>query len=243
MNGIWIMAKTWVRGLAVLVGALCCPALAQVPNRCAIPQTMPKSWAIIPPQGETVLVPLTGYVLALSWSPQFCKEHGDEEKNAAQCDVPKKYGFILHGLWPDGDGLKDPKWCKRVPAVSAPVLKQYFCATPSVGLMQYEWAKHGSCIESDAERYFHIATQQIAALNFPDMEIQSRSQTTVGAFTAAFVAANPGMAADMVRLDVTPLGWLKELRLCLGKDYRPAPCPRDIGGEDADTRLRIWPAR
>ena len=88
-----------------------------------------------------------------------------------------------------------------------------------------------------------LGPERTAALNFPDMESLSRSQTTVGAFTAAFVAANPGMSADMVRLDVTPLGWLKELRLCLGKDYRPVPCSRDIGGEESDTRLRIWPAR
>lgn len=237
------MSKRGMPGLAMLAGALCFPALAMAQNQCAVPQTLPVSRAIIPPQGETVVTPLTGYVLALSWSPQFCKERGDRKKNAAQCDVPKKYGFILHGLWPDGDGLKDPKWCKRVPAVSVAVMKQFFCATPSAELMQYEWAKHGSCVESDAERYFSAASRQFATLNFPDMEALSQSQTDVGAFTAAFVAANPGLSADMVRLDVTPLGWLKELRLCLGKDYRPVSCPRDIGGEGVDTRLRIWPAR
>ena len=75
------------------------------------------------------------------------------------------------------------------------------------------------------------------------MEALAQSQTDVGTFTAAFVAANPGLSADMVRLEITPLGWLKELRLCLDKDYRPARCPRDISGEGADTRLRIWPAR
>jgi len=243
MKGDWIMAKHRVLGLAILAGALCFPALAEAQNQCFIPQTFPKSRAILPPQGETVVTPLTGHVLALSWSPQFCKERGDQKKNAAQCDVPKKFGFILHGLWPDGEGLKDPKWCKRVPAVSVPVMKQFFCATPSSGLMQYEWAKHGSCIESDAERYFAAASRQYAKLRFPDMEALAQSQTDVGTFTAAFVAANPGLSTDMVRLEITPLGWLKELRLCLDKDYRPARCPRDISGEGADTRLRIWPAR
>lgn len=93
---------------------------------------------------------------------------------------------------PDGAGLNDPKWCKRVSPVSAAVLKQNFCATPSAGLMQYEWAKHGSCVESDAERYFAAANRQYTRLRFPDMEALSRSQTDVGTFTTAFVAANPG---------------------------------------------------
>lgn len=237
------MAKSWTQGLAVLAGVLGFPALALAQNQCVIPQSFPKSWAILPPQGEIVNTPLTGYILALSWSPQFCKERGDDKKNAAQCKGQGKFGFVLHGLWPDGAGLNDPKWCKRVSPVSAAVLKQNFCATPSAGLMQYEWAKHGSCVESDAERYFAAANRQYTRLRFPDMEALSRSQTDVGTFTTAFVAANPGLSADMVRVDVTILGWLKEVRLCLGKDYSPVSCPRDISGEGADTRLRIWPAR
>lgn len=237
------MARRWMPGLAMLAGAICSPALAQVQNQCAIPQKLPQSRAIFPPPGETVLVPVTGYVLALSWSPQFCKERGDDKKNAAQCAAARKYGFILHGLWPDGNGLKDPKWCKRVPAVSDAVMKQNFCAMPSARLMQYQWAKHGSCVEDSAERYFAEANRQFAKLRFPDMDALSRSTTDVGTLTRAFVAANPGFSTNMIRLELTPLGWLKEMRICLDKGYRPVACPADIGGEGADTRLRIWPAR
>jgi len=237
------MAKTWVRGLAVLVGALCCPALAIAQNQCAIPQSLPKSRALFPPPGSTVNAPLTGYVLALSWSPQFCKVHGDDKRNADQCAGPNKFGFILHGLWPDGQGRSDPQWCKRVPAVSPEVMKQHFCAIPSAALMQHEWAKHGSCIENDADRYFHLATRAYAALKFPDMDALIRSQANVGELTAALIAANHGLTSDMVRIQLTPLSWLEEVQICLDRDLQPKSCPPDIGGSSSDSRLRIWPAR
>ena len=229
-----------MRVLAVLAAVLGLPAFAYAQNQCTIPQSIPVGRAIFPPPGATVLVPLTGHVLSLSWSPQFCKAHGDEKKNAPQCGGSSRFGFILHGLWPDGEGQKNPQWCKRVAAVSQDVLRANFCATPSTALMQYEWAKHGSCIESDAGRYFRAANLLYTSLKFPDMDALSRAQPDVGAFTAAFIAANPGLTAEMVRVDVTQLGWLEEVRLCLGKDYHPKVCPRDIGGAGAGTKIRIW---
>lgn len=227
----------------MLAGAMCFPALALAQSQCAVPQSLPNIRPPHPPPGRTVIAPLTGYVLALSWSPQFCRERGKEQKNASQCAGPDRFGFVLHGLWPDGAGQNDPRWCRRVPAVPVEVMKRHFCATPSAELMQHEWAKHGSCIEGNAERYFSLAGRLYAALRFPDMEALSRSQTNVGAFKSAFAAANPGLSADMVRVEVTPLGWLKELRLCIGRDHRPIGCPRDIVDAGAGTKLRIWPAR
>jgi ribonuclease T2 len=237
------MAGKWKRGLAVLAGVLGFPALALAQNQCIVPQSLPQARAIFPPPGATVVASLTGHVLALSWSPQFCKLNGDDKKNAAQCAGPNRFGFILHGLWADAEGRKNPQWCKKVQAVPREVLKENFCATPSPALMQHEWAKHGSCIESDAARYFRAANKVYATLRFPDMDALIRAQADVGAFTTAFVAANPGWSADMVRVDVTQLGWLQQVLLCLGRDYRPKTCPRDIGGAGPDTRLRIWPAR
>lgn len=230
-------------GLAVLAGLACMSSAALAQSQCVIPQALPKGRALVPPPGETVIAPLTGHILVLSWSPQFCKVNGDDKKNATQCGGSNKFGFVLHGLWPDGEGRKDPQWCKRVPAVSPEVMKQYFCSTPSASLMQHEWAKHGSCTESDSGRYFGAANRAYAALKFPDMDTLSRPQTSVGTLTSAFVAANPGLTADMLRVNLTQLGWLEDVRICLGTDYRPKSCPRDIGGASADTRLKIWPVR
>ena len=77
----------------------------------------------------------------------------------------------------------------------------------------------------------------------PDMNALIRSQANVGALTAAFVAANPGLAPDMLRVNQTPLGWLEQVQICLDRGYRPKSCPSDIGGASDDSRLRIWPMR
>ena len=62
------MADKWMRGLAAIATLIGFPALAAAQNQCAIPQSIPVSRSILPPPGETVLAPLTGYVLSLSWS-------------------------------------------------------------------------------------------------------------------------------------------------------------------------------
>src|SRR6476659_5472977 len=36
------------------------------------------------------------YAMALSWAPAFCATHDDP----AECAPGKRYGFVLHGLWP-----------------------------------------------------------------------------------------------------------------------------------------------
>ena len=42
------------------------------------------------------------YVLALSWSPGWCRSDGDR-RGAEQCDEGRKTGFTLHGLWPQNE--------------------------------------------------------------------------------------------------------------------------------------------
>jgi len=35
-------------------------------------------------------------------------------------------------------------------------------------------------------------------------------------------------------------GWLQELRLCYGRDFRPAACPRGKSGASDGEPLKIW---
>ena len=228
----------WILGFILALLGL--PSIALAAKQCAVPSAIRPMKAERPPPGRTVSAPVTGHILALSWSPQFCKEHRGEKKYATQCEG-QNFGFILHGLWADGDSFNDPQWCKRVTPVPVEIMRQTFCATPSLTLMQHEWAKHGSCIESDPGRYFRAAIQAYDAIRYPDIDALARKEIDVGDFVAAFVAANPGLTADMVRIDQTPLGYLQELRICLDRSYRPRACPGDIGGSGAGSRLRITP--
>lgn len=52
-------------------------------------------------EGEN-LGQLDYYVMALSWSPNWCALEGDR-KGSDQCDTRHDHGFILHGLWPQNE--------------------------------------------------------------------------------------------------------------------------------------------
>ena len=53
------------------------------------------------------------YVLALSWSPEFCHSHPAN----AQCSG--HFGFVVHGLWPQFvDGY--PEHCSTQPGLADP---------------------------------------------------------------------------------------------------------------------------
>ena len=229
--------------MAAFVSLACAitAAQAQAPQ-CAIPPTLKAPRAEYAPPGSQRILPLSGFVLALSWSPQFCKLRGNESRFASQCGVDPAFGFILHGLWPDAEGQGEPRWCRKVPALSKALVRQNYCSTPSPQLQQREWAKHGSCITRDPAVYFANANRLFAGIKAPDMNALSRSALDVRGFTAALVAANPGLPLGAVRLDLSDIGWLEEVRICYGTDYRPRTCPRDISGAGDGAKVRIWRA-
>lgn len=63
------------------------------------------AWADGEPAGE-----FDYYVLALSWSPNWCKLEGDS-KGSAQCDPKNDHGWVLHGLWPQNE-RGWPSYCR-----------------------------------------------------------------------------------------------------------------------------------
>jgi ribonuclease T2 len=226
-----------VRWMAVVAAALMMVGTATA-QTCAIPSSLPAAKAETIPAGQSRAGEVSGHILAMSWSPQFCRTHSGE-RFETQCGA-QKFGFILHGLWPDGSGRGSPQYCKPVSAIPANVVRQSFCATPSVDLQAHEWAKHGSCITSDAATYFRTGTSLFNAVKIPDMDGLSRARPNVGAFLTALVAANPGLRADMFSISAGQGGWLQEVRLCLDKTYHPRRCPVDIRGANPRAALKIW---
>ena len=205
---------------------------------CAVPARLPEARAEVAPAGAMRNAAITGNILALSWSPQFCRTHR-EPRFASQCGA-QKFGFIVHGLWPDGAGRDNPQWCKPVSAVPRDVVRANFCAMPSVDLQAHEWAKHGSCIANNASDYLGAGRRLFGALTLPDMDALSRSKPSVESFIAAVSALNPGVSADMFRVTTDRGGWLEEVRLCLDTNYHARRCPRDVRGANPRSALKIW---
>ena len=184
------------------------------------------------------ILPTASYTLAISWAAEYCHGNADNPSARFQCAAGNRFGFVLHGLWPDGAGKDWPQYCQSVPLLSEATIRANLCATPSVQLLQHEWAKHGSCMNVSADAYFKRSTGLFAALRFPDMTaLAARRDVTVGSFAAAFARANPGMTPDMMRVTANKNGWLDEVWLCRDLQFRAMRC--SAGGLPATTKLKI----
>ncbi|MEM8695420.1 MAG: ribonuclease T [Pseudomonadota bacterium] len=237
--------RRWATALALLALPVSLHAQAR---ECRIPDRIETPRAVAIPSGERRTAPVTWHILALSWSPEFCRTRRGEVRHRMQCGGiadggAGRFGFILHGLWPETDGPRWPQWCRPVTALPRALVREHLCTTPSVRLIQHEWAKHGSCMTRDPGRYLRAGTILYRAVRYPDMNALSRRNLTVRQFADAFAAANRGLSADMIRVQSNRRGWLTEVRVCLGRDFRPRRCPNWQRGARLNERLRIWRGR
>ncbi len=186
------------------------------------------------------VLPIGGYTLAITWSPQYCRDPKGE--SSFQCNSANRFGFTLHGLWPDGEGRDWPQYCRPTPILPQAVVRHHICATPSAQLMQHEWAKHGTCMAGySPSRYFQQSNGLYHRLRFPDMAALSRRPAlTAGDIAAALAATNRGMTADMMRVTATRDGWLDEIWICLNKAFRYSRCPVHQGGLAPSAPVKIW---
>jgi len=233
-----------------LVSLLAClmavqPAFAQS-WQCRAPEKLSRPSPIIPKQSQIRRTSVDGYVLALSWSREYCKSRGNRARNLLQCNGKiGEFGFILHGLWPEARGPNYPQYCRKVGALSRKIVARNICMTPSVSLLQREWAKHGSCMARRPETYFGAARLMFKAIEFPDMDFLSRQYKrgkplTAGGLAEAFETNNADLPASSVRVITNRKGWLKEVRICLGKDFMPRRCPAWMRGAKSKSIVKIW---
>ena len=185
-------------------------------------------------------LPIGGYILALSWSPEYCA--GQPHATGFQCNGDHRFGFVLHGLWPEGKGRDWPQWCGSAIIVPREVLRENLCAMPGEQLMQHEWTKHGSCMARTPKAYFDQARRLYERLKFPDMNwLAGRYRVTAGDVAGAFARANPGMTIDMLRVQATRIGALSEIHICLDTSFKPVRCPAGKRGLSRNARVRIRP--
>jgi ribonuclease T2 len=216
--------------------------------QCKAPEKLSRPNIEIPPPGEIRRTPVAGYVLALSWSREYCRGRENDPAVALQCAGKiGEFGFILHGLWPEGRSADYPQWCRTAGVLSRQVVADNICVTPSVQLLQHSWAKHGTCMARKPETYFGAARLMFEAIEFPDMDRLSRQGTKDGeaplnaaGLAEAFSTYNEGLPAKAVKVKTNERGWLQEVRICLDKVFKPQACPRFIQGAQDKARVKIW---
>jgi ribonuclease T2 len=161
------------------------------------------------------------YVMALSWSPTFCRTHPDEDE---QCNH-KGYGFVLHGLWPQYESGRGPENCAGNAEPDRKTVAQTLAFMPSKRLISHEWHAHGRCSGLDPAAYFALADRAFASIHVPASLQAPRAsvQTTADDLRTALRQANPQLRDDMMSLHCSH-GELVEVRMCLGKDLGLRRC-------------------
>lgn len=227
-----------MRIAAILLALLPAPAMAQA-YQCSLPRSIAPVRPVTP-DGPARKLPVTGYTLAASWSPDYCKTSGDTR--SMQCSRRNgRFGFILHGLWPEAQGGTSPQWCASTPVPAQEVVRRNLCMTPSPNLLVHEWFKHGTCMTSKPDKYFKVSAILWRSIRWPDADLLSRKEgLTAGDLRRAFVARNPGWAPEYVGIELSRTGWLREVRLCYGKDFMPRRCNRAQFGPSDSASLKIW---
>ncbi len=236
------MHMTIFRSALVGFAAIASAAMGAAPS-CTLPANIPAARSQKP--GDVRNTPTTGYLLSLSWSPEACfnakrNPRNNAQDSAIQCGSNAHFAFVLHGLWPEGAADQQwPQYCRTVPPVSAATVRANLCRTPSVGLIEHEWEKHGSCGWQTAEAYFAQSAKLMDRLKLPDISGLTRSPVNASAIRAAFVAANPDLPRAAIGVAANKSGWFEEVRLCLDTAFKYRACPAySIGSADGD-RLKV----
>ena len=231
---------------ALAIAVLLAPAAVHAQAyRCSVPERVERPHPDLATADQPQrLLPIGGYTLALTWAPEYCRGNARSAGSRVECGSGNRFGFTLHGLWPDGLGQDWPQYCRSTALLPPRVIRANLCATPSAQLLQHEWAKHGTCMPGpQPAAYFARSTGLFAKLHYPDMDALSRAQQTAGALAKALADVNPGLPAGSVRVTTNRQGWLDELWLCLDTRFRYARCRADSGGVGPATAIKIWRGR
>jgi ribonuclease T2 len=184
------------------------------------------------------------YILALSWSPTYCLEEADPQRDRRQCQAARPFAFVLHGLWPQHERGYPEKCQTPEPRVPDAILDTMMDIMPSRGLAGHQWRKHGACTGLDQADYFAASRAAFAAVTIP-AAFKSVSQylsTSPEKVEQAFLAANPGLSRDGVTVTCTRKH-LREVRVCLTKDLKFRACGADARRDCNLNSIVMPPAR
>jgi ribonuclease T2 len=157
------------------------------------------------------------YVLALSWSPEFCYSH--PEKPECQSG---HHGFVVHGLWPQyAEGY--PEHCSNAAGLSDP--SQVADIMPDAGLAAHEWKTHGTCSGLDAESYFRLLRQAFTSIKIPERFAAPGQNFSIPprAVKNEFLLANPNVREEEMTVSCGN-NYLTAVSFCMTRDLKPTSC-------------------
>jgi ribonuclease T2 len=166
------------------------------------------------------------YLLSLSWSPAFCLSKPD----APECSGSKRYGFIVHGLWPQYE-KGWPQHCRSEASVPDSVVQSVADIMPSSQLARHEWETHGTCSGLEPADYFALLRKAYSSIEIPKVFTAPHEsvQQSPPVIATSFMGANPKLPAKSVVVVCGTQGnpRLREVHICLNRDLTARECSPD----------------
>jgi ribonuclease T2 len=166
------------------------------------------------------------YLLSLSWSPAFCLS----DPEASECNGPRRFGFIVHGLWPQYE-KGWPENCNVHEQVTDNVISSISDIMPARGLIYHEWAAHGSCSGLSPADFFTLVRRAYAGITVPASlsALGHEIQQSPGAIVEEFLHANPRFSSQSIVVTCSrqDAPRLREVHICLDRDLSPRACSAD----------------
>lgn len=167
------------------------------------------------------------YLLTLSWSPEYCAGPNGAH-DTQQCGSERRFGFVVHGLWPQYE-RGYPQSCAKADPVPPAIVNAMLPLMPSPKLIEHEWEKHGTCSGLDVKGYFGEIQKAFASVQIPDEFKQPLQQIEVSPadVKSKFATANPSLPMPALRIACSGQ-YLTEVRVCLTKDLAGRACSNDV---------------
>jgi ribonuclease T2 len=167
------------------------------------------------------------YLLALSWSPAFCLS----DPRAAECNGPRRFGFIVHGLWPQNEEGW-PQNCNVHVPVPDSVVTGIADLIPARGLVYHEWSAHGTCSGLGPADFFALVRRAYSSIAIPaSLSAAGQSiEEPPAAIASAFARANPRLGAQSVVVTCSgqDVPRLREVHICFDRSLVPRSCSTDV---------------
>jgi ribonuclease T2 len=208
-----------------------------------VPPNLPMSGtpAVQARSAEPVTAPFDYYVLSLSWEPGFCADPASAAANPKECAPGKHTGFVVRGLWPEANAGANPESCEKTKLVSKAVLNMMAPYMPSPGLVQHEWATHGTCSGLSPADYFTQAIEARVAVQLPVQitAVDEAVNESPEQIEAQFAGANPSFPAKAFRTVCKGVDFV-EILVCFDKSLKGRECTSTVG-DCAGATERIRP--
>jgi ribonuclease T2 len=220
-----LLALLLVAGCAAPAGT----GLTASAPACVLPASVTPAPAYEPPADEIAAdEPTALYMLALTWAPEECRARAGDPDYVTQCR-DNAFGFVVHGLWPNGAERRHPRYCGPAPEISPATVRRHSCMTPAPTMLQHEWAAHGTCGWETPEAYFEQAADLWDDIRQPAL---TSATMTAGQIRDAFVAANPWMKREGIYIKTVDGDRLIDVRICYDLRHAPMACKGLLGARD-----------